>query len=159
MFHWDDPLIIVSLILQVGVIAFLLQGAFRKYPLVLAYSLTRLITSVLEVAIRQKLGNRTAFFRQVYYSDRVILNLLLFAMVTAIMFRLLAGKTPAFDDRQDAHGNRRGGLVIALPGAFAPLYDSLAERDEPVSVLRQRHHDPGALDSADEIETSAIHSS
>lgn len=92
MFHWDEPLIIVSLILQVGVIAFLLQGAFRKYPLVLAYSFTRLITSVLEVAIRQKLGNRTTFFRQVYYSDRVILNLVLFAMVTAIIFQLLKGK-------------------------------------------------------------------
>ncbi len=92
MFHWEDPLIIVSLILQVSVIAFLLQGAFRKYPLVLAYSLTRLVTSVLEVAIRQKLGNQTAFFRQVYYSDRVILNLVLFAMLTAIIFRLLDGK-------------------------------------------------------------------
>jgi len=92
MFHWDDPLIIVSLILQVSVIAFLLQGAFRKYPLVLAYSLTRLITSVLEVAIRQNIGNRTTLFRQVYYSDRVILNLVLFAMVTAIIFQLLEGK-------------------------------------------------------------------
>ncbi len=92
MFHRDDPLIIVSVILQLGVIAFLLQGAFRKYPLVLAYSLTRLITSVLEVVIRQKLGKQTAFFRQVYYSDRVILNLMLFAMVTAIIFGLLEGK-------------------------------------------------------------------
>ena len=92
MFHRDDPLIIVSVILQLGVIAFLLQGAFRKYPLVLAYSLARLITSVLEVVIRQKLGNQTAFFRQVYYSDRVILNLMLFAMVTTIIFGLLEGK-------------------------------------------------------------------
>jgi|SRR5579872_2020724 len=92
MFSWDDPLIIVSLILQLGVIALLLEGAFRKYPLVLAYSLTRLIASGLEMGLRERLGDHTAVFRQVYYSDRVILNLLLFAMVTAIIFRLLAGK-------------------------------------------------------------------
>jgi hypothetical protein len=92
MSYWDEPLIIVSLILQVVLIALLLEGAFRKYPLVLAYSLVRLITSVLELVIRQMVGNRTAYFRQVYYSDRVILNLFLFAMVISMIFRLLKGK-------------------------------------------------------------------
>jgi hypothetical protein len=92
MFHWEDPLIIVSFILQLGVIVFLLEGLFWKYPLVLAYSLTRLITSALELGLRETLGDSTAFFRRVYYSDRVILNLLLFVMVTAIILRLLKGK-------------------------------------------------------------------
>ncbi len=92
MFRWDDPLIIVSFILQLGVIAFLLEGAFREFPLVLAYSITRLITSALELVLRETLGGRTALFRRVYYSDRVILNLLLFVMVTAIISRLLKGK-------------------------------------------------------------------
>jgi len=92
MFHWDDLLIIVSLILQLGVIAFLLEGAFRGYPLVLAYSLARLITSALELVLRVTLGDQTAFFRRVYYSDRVILNLLLFVMVAALISRLLKGK-------------------------------------------------------------------
>ena len=89
MFHSDDPVILISLILQSGIIVFLLQGAFRKYHWVLAYSLTRLITTVLEVGVRQKGGNETLFFRQVYYSDRVILNLVLFVMVSAIIYRLL----------------------------------------------------------------------
>jgi hypothetical protein len=92
MFHSDHPVILVSLILQVGIIVFLLQGAFRKYPWVLAYSVTRLTTSVLEVVVRQKDGNQTLIFRQVYYSDRVILNLALFVMVTVIIYRLLEGK-------------------------------------------------------------------
>jgi len=92
MFHWDDPLIIASFILQLGVIAFLLEGAFREYPLVLAYSVTRLTTSALELVLRETLGDRTVLFRRVYYSDRVILNLLLFVMVTAIISRLLKGK-------------------------------------------------------------------
>ena len=92
MFHSDDPVILISLILQLGIIVFLLQGAFRKYPLVLIYSLTRLITTVLEVAVRQKGGKETLFFRQVYYSDRVVLNLVLFVMVSAIIYRLLEGK-------------------------------------------------------------------
>jgi hypothetical protein len=92
MFHWDDPLIIVSFILQLSVIVFLLEAAFREYPLVLAYSLTRLITSALEMGLRETLGDQAALFRRVYYSDRVVLNLLLFVMVTAIIFRLLKGK-------------------------------------------------------------------
>ena len=92
MFYSDKPVIAVSVILQLGIIVFLLQGVFRKYPLVLAYSLTRLITTVLEIAVRLKGGKQTLIFRQVYYSDRVVLNLLLFAMVTGIIYRVLEGK-------------------------------------------------------------------
>ena len=91
MFSYYDPLIIVSLILQVGVIVFLLEGAVRKYPLVFAYSLIRLTTSILEVLVSHKYGSQTTFFRQLYYSNRVILNLVLFLMVTTIIYQLLAG--------------------------------------------------------------------
>jgi hypothetical protein len=91
VFSYYDPLIIVSLILQVGVIVFLSEGAFRKYPLVLAYSLIRLTTSVLEVLVSHKYGSQTIFFRQLYYSNRVVLNLVLFLMVTTIIYQLLAG--------------------------------------------------------------------
>ena len=91
MFYTDDPLILVSLILQLVVIVFLLQGAFRKFPLVLAYSLARLATSVVEVLVFHQGGKKTAVFRRLYYFDRVALNLILFLMVTAIIFRLLQG--------------------------------------------------------------------
>jgi len=109
MFHRDDPLIIVSVILQLGVITFLLQGAVRKYPLVLGYSLTRLITSVLEVVIRQKHGHQAELFREVYYSDRVILNLVLFVMVTTIIYRLLEG-----NPRRSTVGKVLMGIVAAV---------------------------------------------
>jgi hypothetical protein len=109
MFHSDDPMILISLILQSGIIVFLLQGAFRKYQWVLAYSVTRLITTVLEVGIRQKSGNETLFFRQVYYSDRVILNLVLFVMVSAIIYRLLEGKP-----HRPAIGRALIGIVAAV---------------------------------------------
>ncbi len=92
MFYIEQPVIVLSVILQLGIIVFLLQGAFRKYPLVLVYSLTRLITTLLEVAVRLKGGKQTLIFRQVYYSDRVVLNLVLFAMVTAIIWHLLEGQ-------------------------------------------------------------------
>jgi hypothetical protein len=93
MFNHDDPLIIVSLILQLVVIVFLLQGAFRQYPSVLAYSLVRLIISVLEVFVSHKSGKQTIFFRQLYYSNRVVLNLVLFLMVATIIYQLLE-RTP-----------------------------------------------------------------
>ena len=108
MFHNDDPLILVSLILQVGILHLLLKGALRKYPLVLAYSLTRLVTSVLEVIVRQQHGKQTAYFRQVYYSDRVILNLLLFIMVAAIIHSLVAAPLRSIVDK-------------ALAGTFASV--------------------------------------
>jgi|GEM_PF-3598475 len=109
MFHPDDPLILASLVLQLSIIVFLLKGALRKYPLVLAYSLLRLFTSVTEVIVRQKQGNQTLFFRQIYYSDRVILNLVLFVMVSAILFRLLEGKP------------QRSAIVKALGGIVATV--------------------------------------
>ena len=109
MIHRDDPLIIVSVILQLGIITFLLQGGFRKYPLVLGYSLTRLITSVLEVVIRQQQGHQAGLFRQVYYSDRVILNLVLFVMVTTIIYRLLEG-----NPRRSTVGKMLMGIVAVV---------------------------------------------
>jgi hypothetical protein len=91
MFSYYDPLIVVSLILQLGVMVLLLQGAFRKYPLVFAYSLIRLTTSALEVLVSHKYGSQAIFFRQLYYSNRVVLNLVLFLMVTTIIYQLLEG--------------------------------------------------------------------
>src|SRR5690242_6461913 len=91
MFYYDDPLTLVSVILQLSVIVFLLKAAFRKYPWVLAYSVTRLATVVMEWVVFHKGGKQTAFFRQLYYLDRVVLNLILFLTVTTIIYRLLEG--------------------------------------------------------------------
>jgi len=89
MSYSDDPLIVVSFVLQLAVIVFLLQGVFRKYPLILVYSALRFATGVLEVFIMHTGGKGTRLFRQLYYSDRVALNLVLFLMVTAIIYDLL----------------------------------------------------------------------
>lgn len=90
MFSRYDPLSIVSLILQATVIVFLLQGAFQKYPMVLTYSITRLCTTVMESFILHKYGVRSAHYRNLYYTDRVVLNLVLLLMVTAIVYHVLA---------------------------------------------------------------------
>src|SRR5512135_1482792 len=112
MFSYYDPLIIVSLILQLGVIVFLLQGAFRKYPLVFAYSLIRLTTSALEVLVSHKYGSQAIFFRQLYYSNRVVLNLVLFLMVTTIIYQLLQGNPRRSMIGKVLMGIVAGGLLL-----------------------------------------------
>jgi len=109
MFYTDDPLILVSLILQLVVIVFLLQGAFRKFPLVLAYSLARLATSIVEVLVFHEGGKQTAVFRRLYYFDRVALNLILFLMVTSIIFQLLEGNR-----QRSLMGKALMGIVVAV---------------------------------------------
>lgn len=109
MFHIDDPLIIVSLVLQATVIFFLLQGAFQKYRWVLAYSIARLATSIMEVLALHEYGKQAAVFRNLYYADRVILNLALFLMVTSIIYRLLEGKP-----QHSMIGRILAGIVVAV---------------------------------------------
>jgi hypothetical protein len=89
-----DFLQVLSLILQ-GFLIFLLLGSFRRYFLLFFYCLTQLVASVAEVVISHQEGRNSALYSTVYWSDEVILDLLLFLVVIALAFQASAGNPAA----------------------------------------------------------------
>jgi hypothetical protein len=72
---------VLALALQVILVIFLLRGPFRKYLIVFLYSTAYLLTSVSEVWARREVGKASLLYSQVYWTNEIVLDLLLFLMV------------------------------------------------------------------------------
>jgi hypothetical protein len=84
-----DSLSYAGLFLQcILVILLLLGGSFRKYPLILAYCVIQLILTACEYHYI-----RSTHYVTLYWTDEIVLNLLLFLMVIAFTYRAL-GDSP-----------------------------------------------------------------
>lgn len=84
----------LSFALLTGIIVFLLRGSFRRYPLVLLYCILQLTATVSEVYVLRVLGeprDTSPLFRTLYWTDEVVLDLVLFLMVIAMTYRALEG--------------------------------------------------------------------
>jgi|SRR5581483_2142285 len=84
---------IVSSVLLAVVIVFLLRSSYRRYPLVLLYCLLQLTATVSEEYVWRVLGasRDSSLFRMLYWTDEVVLDLVLFLMVISLTFRALEG--------------------------------------------------------------------
>lgn len=103
-------------LMQLGTVIFLLWGAARKYAFVLGYCLLQLFTSVLEVAVTRKFGPGSRQFRAVFWSDEIVLDLLLFFILLLLTHRAMEG-SPA----QGAMERMLGAvavMAVALPFVF-----------------------------------------
>lgn len=87
-----------SLILEVvgnaldGLLVILiLRGPFRKYPILLAYSVVQLATSLIEAWIASEYGKTHPYYSRWYYGDEVTVSLLLFLTVIILTYRALEG--------------------------------------------------------------------
>lgn len=74
-------------------ISLLLRENFRRYPLLLVYSIVVLATTVAEVFVLNALGSRSAGYRNLYIADEVIVDLLLFLMVIVMTYQAM-GENP-----------------------------------------------------------------
>jgi len=83
-----DSLAWIGILLQLFLIVLLLRGPFRKYPLVLAYCVIQLALTALEYHFI-----RTNAYTRIYWTDEIVLNLLLFLMVITFTYRAL-GDSP-----------------------------------------------------------------
>jgi hypothetical protein len=79
-----------SIGIQAVLIVFLLRGSFRRYPVLLAYCVLQLAATITEEYVFRVHG-QTNFFRRLYWTDEVTLDLLLFLMVIALIYRALEG--------------------------------------------------------------------
>jgi hypothetical protein len=101
----------ISIALLVLLVALLLRGPFRHYPLILTYCVTQLILTAGEDYFR--ILQRRSIYSALYWTDEILLNLLLFLMVIVFTYRAL-GDSPM----RAALGKLLGAvfvLVLLLP--------------------------------------------
>jgi hypothetical protein len=80
----------VSIAIQAVLIVFLLRGSFRRYPLLLLYCVLQLAATISEEYVFRVHG-QTNFFRRLYWTDEVTLDLVLFLMVITLIYRAVEG--------------------------------------------------------------------
>jgi hypothetical protein len=80
-----------SILLLVILAILLLRGPFRKYPLILAYCVIQLIVTAGEDYLRIIASPK--FYAALYWTDEILLNLLLFLMVITFTYRAV-GDSP-----------------------------------------------------------------
>ena len=78
-----------SLLLELAVVVYLLRGSYLKYPILLAYCITELLTGTAEMMV-SSYGSHELFIR-LYYVDEVGVDLLLFLMVMTLIYRAMEG--------------------------------------------------------------------
>jgi hypothetical protein len=79
--------------LQVATVVFLFLGTIRKYAFVLAYCLLQLATSVVEMTVALKFGPRSRQFFELFWTDEIVLDVLLFFILILLTYRAMEGST------------------------------------------------------------------
>ena len=84
---------ILQLALEILLLFFLVfQQSLRSYLLLTLYCSVQLITSVLEVTVSRYAGNTSSrLYRNVYWTDEMVTDALLFLMVIAMIYRATEG--------------------------------------------------------------------
>ena len=86
-----SPVEVISLALQALLVYFLLRSSFRKYFIILLYSSVYLLTSFLEVLVLRRFGKTSPQYSQVYWTNEIILDILLLLMVILLTYRATEG--------------------------------------------------------------------
>jgi len=79
----------ITVAIHVAVIVLLLRGPYRRYPLVLVYCVLQLAATISEEYVYRVFGDASPIFSRLYWTDEVILDLLLFLMVISLIYRAL----------------------------------------------------------------------
>jgi hypothetical protein len=82
---------VLSVVLQVVLLFFLLQGSVRRYFILFLYSIVYLVTSLVEVLVFRSGGKESPLYTRVYWTDEIVLDLLLFLMVIVLTYRATEG--------------------------------------------------------------------
>ena len=77
--------------LQFGSVVFLVFGPARKYSFVLGYCSLQLCTSLLETVVSSKFGTGSRQYRAAFWTDEIVLDLLLFLILIVLTYRAMEG--------------------------------------------------------------------
>ncbi len=72
-------------------VCLLRRGQYRRYPLLLIYSLVFFAATLAEIVVWRTVGLGSPIYRYLYMADEAIIDLLLFLMVIAMTYQALAG--------------------------------------------------------------------
>ncbi len=104
-------LIIVSTVVQLVLLIFLLQGPFRKFPVLFIYLVADLASTVVETLADSfyNVGRESPFYLLLFWSDEIALDLLLFLLVIVLTYQATEG-SPV----RAMTGRLLGGVVLAV---------------------------------------------
>ncbi len=92
MDHFLDAIAAAVSLTQLGTVALLLfYGAVRKYGFVLTYCMVQLCTSLGEVVVERRFGARSWQYRELFWTDELVMDLLLFLILILLTYRAMEG--------------------------------------------------------------------
>ena len=130
--YLNNGLVVGSLLLELAVVFYLLKGPYLRYPLLLAYCVTELVTGTAEFLI-ESYGSHQLFIN-LYYIDEVGVDLLLFLMVMTFTYRAMEG-----NPMRVMAGRVLGGITLLVLGL-------------PFLLFQEKIHDfPAFMNGAGEV--------
>jgi hypothetical protein len=87
-----DALIVLGGLIQGLAVVCLLLGPVRKYALVAAYCALQLGTSIAEFIVLQELGKNSHLYRVLFWTDEIVLDVLLFLVLILLTYRAMDGR-------------------------------------------------------------------
>jgi hypothetical protein len=79
----------ISVVLQLLLLYLLLRGPFRRYFVLFVFSLAQLITTALEQWVFYTVGTSGSLYRNVFWTDEVVIDLLMFLLVITLTYQAL----------------------------------------------------------------------
>jgi hypothetical protein len=108
----------LAFVLQVAFLFLLVSGGFWKFPLLSVYCVFQYLTGLAEFSVKRQFGTAGALYARLYWTDEIVLDLLLFLMVIAFTLQALEG-SPV---RAKAKRFLTGVVVIAVVAPFVLYY-------------------------------------
>jgi hypothetical protein len=81
----------VTILLQLTLVVLLAKGPFRRYPVLVLYSVAYIAIIVLEGLALSEAGVDGALYRNLFWTSDLVLDFLLFLMVITLTYRVVAG--------------------------------------------------------------------
>jgi hypothetical protein len=115
---------VIDVALQLILLFFLLRGPYRRYLVLFIYTVAVLVTTTLEVVVTHLPQPDPVLYRKVYWSDEVIVDLLLFLVVISLTNLALDGNPLRSKMSRILAGIVVAALILPFVLLHPPLFTS-----------------------------------
>ena len=124
MSYVTNFILVVDVALQLALLFFLLRGPSRRYIGLLVYSVAVLVTTAIELVVTHQAHPDPGLFRRVYWSDEVVVDLLLFLVVISLTNLALEGNPLRAKTSRILAGIVAAALILPFVLFNPPLFTS-----------------------------------